>query len=86
MSANEIVIVGAGWAGLATAVALTRAGKSVTVFESARQIGGRARRVPFDDLSVDNGQHLFIGAYHETLSIMETNRDVSYTHHRAHET
>jgi squalene-associated FAD-dependent desaturase len=72
MSANEIVIVGAGWAGLATAVALTRAGKSVTVFESARQIGGRARRVPFDDLSVDNGQHLFIGAYHETLSIMET--------------
>ena len=72
MSSNDIVIVGAGWAGLATAVALTRAGKSVTVFESAGQIGGRARRVPFQDLSVDNGQHLFIGAYHETLSIMET--------------
>lgn len=72
MSSNEIVIVGAGWAGLATAVALTHAGKSVTVFESARQIGGRARRVPFQNLSVDNGQHLFIGAYHETLSIMET--------------
>ena len=72
MTANEIVVVGAGWAGLATAVSLSRAGQSVKLFESARQIGGRARRVPFQDLVVDNGQHLFIGAYRESLSIMET--------------
>ena len=72
MSSNDIVVIGAGWAGLAAAVALTRRGKSVTVYESARQIGGRARRVPFEDGSIDNGQHLFIGAYRETLSILET--------------
>ena len=71
MSSSEVVVVGAGWAGLATAVALTRAGITVKLFESAPQIGGRARRVPFQDLTVDNGQHLFIGAYRETLLIME---------------
>lgn len=72
MSSGDTVVVGAGWAGLATAVSLTRAGIPVKLFESARQIGGRARRVPFEGLTVDNGQHLFIGAYRETLSIMET--------------
>ena len=72
MSSDDIVIVGAGWAGLATAVALTRAGKSVTILESARQIGGRARRVSLQNISVDNGQHLLIGAYRETLSTMQT--------------
>lgn len=72
MSSGDTVVVGAGWAGLATAVSLTRAGIPVKLYESARQIGGRARRVPFQDLTVDNGQHLFIGAYRETLSLMET--------------
>jgi squalene-associated FAD-dependent desaturase len=72
MSSGDTVVVGAGWTGLATAVSLTRAGIPVKLYESARQIGGRARRVPFQDLTVDNGQHLFIGAYRETLSIMET--------------
>ena len=72
MNSKSTVVVGAGWAGLATAVSLTRAGLPVKLFESARQIGGRARRVPFEDLTVDNGQHLFVGAYSETLSLMET--------------
>ena len=72
MKSSTTVVVGAGWTGLATAVSLTRAGIPVKLYESARQIGGRARRVPFQDLTVDNGQHLFIGAYRETLSIMET--------------
>ena len=74
MSSSEVVVVGAGWAGLATAVALTQAGIPVKLFESARQIGGRARRIPFQDRTVDNGQPLCIGAYRETLSIMETIR------------
>ena len=72
MNSSDTVVVGAGWAGLATAVTLTRAGIPVKLYESARQIGGRARRVPFRNLTIDNGQHLFIGAYRETLAIMET--------------
>ncbi len=65
-NANSIIIVGGGWAGLAAAIELTQQGKHVTLLESARQLGGRARRLAFGDLSVDNGQHLFIAAYSET--------------------
>jgi len=67
------VIIGAGWAGLAAAVELSRGGQSrVTLVEAARQAGGRARSVSFGDSQVDNGQHLLIGAYHQTLQLLES--------------
>ena len=69
----KLAIVGAGWAGLACAVAATKAGHAVTLFEAARTPGGRARRVGHDGLALDNGQHILIGAYHATLALM---RDV----------
>lgn len=72
MSAEPVVIIGAGWAGLAAAVKLTQRGQSVTVFESAKQAGGRARRVSFENKDVDNGQHLLIGAYTDCLDLMKT--------------
>ena len=72
MSAEPIVIIGAGWAGLAAAVKLIQHGHKVTVFESAKQSGGRARTVSFNDMDVDNGQHLLIGAYTECLNLMKT--------------
>jgi len=62
--------VGGGWAGIAAAVALTDAGRQVTLFEAAPRLGGRARTLPWAGLEVDNGQHLLIGAYRETLSLM----------------
>ena len=68
----KIAIVGAGWAGCAAAVEATRRGHQVTVFEAARTPGGRARRVPAGDnqLPLDNGQHILIGAYTDTLQLM----------------
>ena len=45
---RPVIIVGAGWAGLAAAVELSRYKIPVIVLESAKQIGGRARRVPFN--------------------------------------
>lgn len=71
MITEPVIIIGAGWAGLAAAVKLTQQGHPVTVFESAKQAGGRARAVSFNDLDVDNGQHLLIGAYIECLSLMK---------------
>lgn len=68
---SPIIIVGAGWAGLTAALSLTRAGHEVTVLEAAPQTGGRARCISFGDQSVDNGQHLFIGAYQNILTILE---------------
>lgn len=69
---EPIIVVGAGWAGLASALTLTTAGHPVIVLEAAPNPGGRARKVSFGDHTVDNGQHLFIGAYQHTLSLLKT--------------
>ena len=71
----RVAVVGAGWAGMAAAVALTQAGHHVTVMEAARTLGGRARALHTVDaagqpLVLDNGQHILIGAYTETLRML----------------
>ena len=67
-----MAVVGAGWAGLAAAVALHDGGHAVTVLEAGRTPGGRARRVTHADfeLPLDNGQHILLGAYSDTLALM----------------
>ena len=87
---KPVTIVGGGWAGLTTAVELVRHDIPVILLESAKQLGGRARRVLLennirnsdnsqdsthdnnDKISIDNGQHLLLGAYDSTLSMMRT--------------
>jgi hydroxysqualene dehydroxylase len=72
LSAKSLAVVGAGWAGLAAAVRATEAGHRVTLFDMAPQPGGRARAVEHDGLLLDNGQHILIGAYRDTLALMRT--------------
>jgi squalene-associated FAD-dependent desaturase len=67
----NIAIIGGGYAGMAAAVELTSRGIAVTVFESAKQLGGRARGVVYNDTQLDNGQHLLLGCYRETLRLIE---------------
>lgn len=67
---KPVVVVGGGWAGLAAAVELSDLGHRVILLEASRQLGGRARGIDFDGDRVDNGQHLLIGAYRETLRLM----------------
>lgn len=66
----NVAVIGAGWAGMAAAVALAQKNTRVTVFEAARHLGGRARAVEIDGIELDNGQHILIGAYCETLRLM----------------
>jgi len=66
----KVAVIGGGWAGLAAAVELSAAGATVTVFEAAKQLGGRARRVDIHGHALDNGQHILLGAYRETLRLM----------------
>ena len=67
---SEVVIIGGGWAGLAAALELNAHQIPVCLYESAPQLGGRARNAPFGELTVDNGQHLLIGAYTEILRLL----------------
>ena len=75
MAPQKVAVIGAGWAGMAAAIAHRQAGRQVTVFEAARTVGGRARAVPgvLPDgtaATLDNGQHILIGAYTESLRLM----------------
>ena len=71
MKNAPIAIIGGGWAGLACAVKLAAAKKHVCLFEASRQLGGRARSVSLHGHMLDNGQHILLGAYHETLHMMQ---------------
>ena len=41
------------------------------MFEAARTLGGRARRVEVGGRDLDNGQHILLGAYSESLRLMQ---------------
>ena len=71
---RELTIVGAGWAGLSAAVAATQNGWKVHLYEAAHQAGGRARALPprGEWSGLDNGQHILIGAYRDTLALLRT--------------
>ncbi len=64
-------VIGGGWAGIACALELSEAGHPVTLYEAAKQLGGRARGVDWNGIRIDNGQHLMIGAYDETLRLLQ---------------
>ncbi|HET6756866.1 MAG TPA: hydroxysqualene dehydroxylase HpnE [Burkholderiales bacterium] len=66
----RIAIIGAGYAGLAAAVTIAQNNIPVTVFEAAEVLGGRARRVERRGVVLDNGLHILLGAYRETLRLI----------------
>ncbi|WP_332875772.1 hydroxysqualene dehydroxylase HpnE [Massilia sp. S19_KUP03_FR1] len=68
---RTVAVVGAGWAGCTAAVELARRGHTVTLFEASRTLGGRARAFEFNSQVLDNGQHILLGAYSQTLAIMK---------------
>lgn len=71
----HVGIIGGGLAGLAAATKLAEKGIATTVFEAGSQLGGRARNVAVEFNSevvqLDNGQHILLGAYHETLNLLK---------------
>jgi squalene-associated FAD-dependent desaturase len=68
----DVVVIGAGFAGLSAAVRLVDAGRRVVVVEEAPRLGGRA--TAFTDREtgerVDNGQHVLFGCYRETYAFL----------------
>ena len=72
---KRVVVIGGGWAGCAAAVELAQLGHAVELHEAAIALGGRARAVVRDGLPLDNGQHLLLGAYTDTLAFAAAIRD-----------
>jgi len=71
--AKRVVIIGGGFSGLAAGVSLADRGIEVLLLERRNHLGGRA--YSFIDSktgsTVDNGQHLFMGCYHHTVSFLD---------------
>ncbi|MGZ9031257.1 MAG: hydroxysqualene dehydroxylase HpnE [Burkholderiaceae bacterium] len=71
-----VAVVGGGWAGCAAAATLAAGGAEVTLLEAAAELGGRGRRVRLEldgaQHTVDNGQHLMVGAYTSIAEVLST--------------
>jgi squalene-associated FAD-dependent desaturase len=84
----DAIVIGAGFAGIAAAVALVKAGRKVLLIEARGQLGGRA--TSFTDRvtgePVDNGQHVLFGCYRETLALLDElgQRDAVYVQPALH--
>ena len=69
----DAIIIGGGCAGFAAATALVEAGARVLVLEARPGLGGRATAFtdPATGERVDNGQHILMGCYVETLAFLD---------------
>jgi hydroxysqualene dehydroxylase len=71
-STAPTIVIGGGLAGLAAAVRMAEAGRQVLTLEATKSGGGRSRS--FHDKvtgrEIDNGQHLLMGCYRETLGFL----------------
>ncbi len=57
----RVVVVGGGLAGITAAIALAEAGAQVTLLEARPRLGGATCSFSRDGLTVDTGQHVFLG-------------------------
>ncbi len=66
---KKCLILGGGFAGLSSAVYLTKAGFKVELIEASPKPGGRAYSLTDEETNtvIDNGQHILMGCYRETL-------------------
>jgi hydroxysqualene dehydroxylase len=60
MPEPDVIVVGGGLAGIAAALRLADGGRAVALIEGRPRLGGAAFSFRRGDLSIDNGQHVFL--------------------------
>lgn len=70
----EVVIVGAGMAGLTAALTLHQAGRMVCVLEAANSVGGRVKTTEHEGFLLDEGFQVYLSAYPEGKRFIDLNR------------
>ncbi len=68
----DVIVVGAGLAGLACARVLTGARLRVRVFEASDAVGGRVRTDAVEGFLLDRGFQVFLTAYPEAQAVLDT--------------
>ncbi|MEO0635866.1 MAG: 1-hydroxycarotenoid 3,4-desaturase CrtD [Pseudomonadota bacterium] len=83
---QDVVIVGAGAAGLAAAIYLSAKGFSVTVIEKEPAVGGKMREVPVNGARINAGPTVFTmkWVFDELLAEAGLSLDELLTYHKAH--
>ncbi len=71
MTEHDVIVVGAGMAGLACASALTRSGRSPLVLERSDSVGGRVRTDAVDGFLLDHGFQVLPLAYPEARAALD---------------
>ena len=71
--AFDAIVIGGGCAGFSAATALSESGARVLVLEARPGLGGRATAFtdPGTGERVDNGQHILMGCYDDTLAFLK---------------
>ncbi len=67
----DVIVVGAGLAGLACAVELQQAGLRVLVLEASDAVGGRVRSETVDGFRLDRGFQIMLTAYPEAQRLLD---------------
>ena len=69
---KKVIVIGGGFAGLSSAAFLANSGHKVELIEASPKLGGRAYSFKDDETGsvIDNGQHILMGCYKETLRFL----------------
>ena len=80
VTSYDVIVIGAGVAGLSAAARCAKRGARVLVLEARSRLGGRATAFPDRETGelVDNGQHVLLGCYTETFAFL---RDIGAIDH-----
>ncbi|MGH1550943.1 FAD-dependent oxidoreductase [Leifsonia poae] len=74
MQTHDVVVIGAGLAGLRCAASLAEQGREVVVLEAADRVGGRQQTDRVDGFTLDRGFHVLNTAYPAVRAAVDVSR------------